>query len=187
MDVKLAQKCSLKWRRLNDGRCWRDAGGHRLNIMGAAVVSFEIGPWTFEDEVVVVDGLVHQVLIGVDIMSPRRFVVDSGNKLLTIDGRSTSIEVPGVDRPAQIATDYTITLPARSEGRVYVRCPRGLGEEILVEDELKQTGRAAIDGLYAVGAHGVFAVKVVNRRVRPFVMEGVIPENPLRMGDLKKM
>ncbi len=170
MDVKLAQKCSLKWRMLNDGRCWRDAGGHRLNIMGAAVVSFEIGPWTFEDEVVVVDGLVHQLLIGVDIMSPRRFVVDSGNKLLTIDGRSTSIEVPGVDRPAQIATDYAITLPARSEGRVYVRCPRGLGEEILVEDELKQTGRAAIDGLYAVGAHGVFAVKVVNRRVRPFVI-----------------
>ena len=72
MDVKLAQKCSLKWRRLNDGKCWRDAGGHRLNIMGAAVVSFDIGPWTFEDEVVVVDGLVHQLLIGVDIMSPRR-------------------------------------------------------------------------------------------------------------------
>jgi hypothetical protein len=170
MDLRLAKNCNMKWKKVNDGRTWKAAGGHRLNVMGSVIALFKIGPWTFEDEVIVVDGLVHQLLIGTDIMRPRRFTIDYGRKLLCIDGRSTPIRVPGRDVPARIAADYAITIPARSEGRIYLRCPDGLGEAVLVENGVRQTNRSIADGLHPVDTHGVFSVRVLNRRNTPFVI-----------------
>ena len=90
----------------------------------------------------IVDELVHQLLIETDIMRPRRFTVDYGR---TIDGKSTPMGEPC---PARIAADCAITISARSEGRIYLRCLDGLSEALLVENGVQQTNNSIADGLY---------------------------------------
>ena len=116
-----ATSCRLSWSPLIDRRRWVSAGDNPLNVLGKTTTNIAFGATTVKVEVIVVDGLVHEALIGTDVLLPNEFVIDYQAKTLTVGAECIPIKVKGYDAAAQIYTSMALVLPRRSELKVWLR------------------------------------------------------------------
>ena len=167
VSTNLASQCALNKRKLTDGRSWKDAGGHKLEVVGVATVCLAIGNLEFMEDVVIVDGLVQPLLIGTDIIARRKFVIDYKKRMLIIQGQETPIDAQGWD----ILTPIAVTIPARSESRIWLQVPDSLGEVVLVENtKWRHVNVTVAEGLHQVQENHTLCVRVINREYSPVVV-----------------
>ncbi len=171
IDVNWAEACSIKWGPLKDGRRWRGPSGHLLKPVGCAKVELIIGQAVVEHEIVVIDGLIHSFILGVDVLATHKFRIDYEHLTLHFKDQSIPIRAKYWNLSAPVTANLATTVPARSERRIWLRGPQNIGEQVLVENRLDQLNCAIVEGLHAIDDRRTFIVRIVNRSRVPVSIE----------------
>jgi len=171
IDTKWAATCSIQWGPLKDGRQWRGPSGHLLKPVGCSQVKFTIGEVVIMHETIVIEGLIHPLIVGTDLLAAHKFHIDYETLQLHQTNQSIPIRVKFWNLVAPVTSSLAITIPAKSERRIWLRGPDNIGEQVLVENRLDQLNCAVIEGLHVMDENRAFVVRVVNRGMEPTSIE----------------
>ena len=103
------------------------ANGSNLKLLGALSVNLTIGNKIFPYRVWVIDGLRSDALIGLDFMDQYPTVIDTGLKLVAVDGESVPIRLVDwnqrLERQQRRPIDVVVMLPATVPSQMGLELP----------------------------------------------------------------
>lgn len=157
---------------IKDGRRWRSANGSIMDVKGDVMVNLKFGTTTINTKIVVVKSLIHDFLIGTDLMASFGFKIDYETNVLHIGESKLKMYVDGYDKAEVIRAPIAINLAPKSEQHVWFKS-LVKGAPVIVE-ALEDCKVAVAEGLYRTDENGMFRLCVKNRsnecvNVRPGV------------------
>ena len=105
------------------------ADGASMKLMGALKLDITVGNKTFPYRVWVIDGLRSDVLLGLDFMDVYPTIIDTGRRLVAVQGEAIPIKMMDWDqthrerqrRPVRVSTLFAVSIPAKSGRELPVR------------------------------------------------------------------
>ena len=161
VDFGFLKKSGIRLDIKHEKRTWRTANGSKLNVIGKSTVRLHFGTVQLTAEVVIAENLIHDVIVGVDVMEKHGFVIDYKNRVLAIGPETIKVSVHGVDCPERICALETINIPARSELKCFFTT--GLRESPFILEAMPNSMVVPTEGLYVANKDGVFEVVIRNQ------------------------
>ena len=121
ISLKCAELCKLEIKKPSFSFNCITAGGQRLNPVGEAETVIRFGSKLINVRLLIVDTLIKNLIIGTDVMIPHKFKLDFVDKILSIGYYQTEF---GLDKPIPISIQISTVVPAMSEKRVWLTCPK---------------------------------------------------------------
>lgn len=168
IEKNLAYSSGVKYTTLKDLRRWVSAGGKRLKVMGQGITEISFGKTVIIARVFVVKELVHDLIVGTDIMAKNGFVIDFERRLVTVEGKDLKIRAKGYDEPITTYSTVEIELPAHSRKIVVLKST--IPGPFMVEAN-KWCGVDIAEGLHECKTDGSFAITLINKSKHPVTIK----------------
>jgi len=142
--------------------------GEAMKVCGQVNISLDFEGHAIDLMAVVIDNLVHELIIGTDMMPKNGFVLDMEDSTLLIKetGKKFSIQIAGHEN-SLVCTVNNVYIPARSERAVWLRTD--LKGPIMVE-AVERNPAKIMEGVFEPGVDGTFKVVFRNLRRSPVNM-----------------
>jgi len=168
VSAKFARTCHISPVPLKDARRWVSAQGERMIVLGRGLAMCKFGKVPMEIEVIIVEGLVHDVLIGTDVMTRNGFDVDYKNRQLNVHDQKLPIKAIGYDEAMTVYLPEDVKLPAHTQLKVWVNAP--IKGSFMVE--ANDWGRVEVmEGLHTAADDDKFVVTLRNTYARPVALK----------------
>eukprot|EP00731_Ephydatia_muelleri_P006147 Em0003g395a len=155
--------------------------GHPLEVLGATSCNIQLGGHTFLADVIVMEALTEEGVLGLDFLEAHNCTIQTGQKRLTLGNSGISIPLDGKTQSIsgdegrinhiEVSVCEPITVPAASEMEVMVKVPENLkGPWLLEGSHHGRCGVTVAHALYEPQSDNV-PVRLLNTHSKSIVLK----------------
>ena len=164
MSLVYAESCKVTKTPYYGNKRWKSASGDLLRVNGQAKVELYLSGLKIEAIVVIVDQLVHDLIIGTDVMTSYGFNINYESRTLTVGEHVLKIKAKGYEEAEQACVSISVRVPARSERVVWLKT--NVVGSFMVESN-RSCGVSVAEGLQETIENGIFPVTLKNHSDEP--------------------
>ena len=161
VSTEFAELCNIVIKPISyrDSRRWKSASGNYLDVIGRGETTIIFGSKQVSAEVMIVNELVHNLIVGTDIMLKHGFIIDYESRSLKIGNQIIKIKAIGYDEPAKMCLALTFTMPAKSIRSVWLKT-KVTGPFLIESDDRCEL--TVVEGVKEANDDGIFAITMKN-------------------------
>ncbi len=163
-----ATRCRLEVKPYQGNKRWRGPVGEALRVRGQASATLSFDGHEVEVVAIVIDGLVHDFLIGTGFMVKNGFKLDMKAGVLSVGDKLVDMNVVANEESCVVCTAIDVYVPARSERAVWLKA--NIKGPIVVERH-ESCPAKLMEGVHEVNDAGVFRIVLRNTRRSPVHLE----------------